>query len=477
MAKVGTWNTPSDRILPGVYNRFLKVANSYGEGLVGTIGIPVKSNWGPVGEVVTVKNSMLDLKEKFGDDEASRYTAFRLGKLLLNTNLKYIKMYRVADNSAAKSTVNLKNVNGAATDIIKLTSKYPTSKDLNVTVKKSVAPEKTVEMYIYEGTKLLCKIYGIRGTVDEMVKVINGTHDNKYIVAEKLAESTDILADVSNKKLTGGNDGCAGVANKDYIASLKAFDREKIDGFALDGKEDDSLDATIFEWIKENYSNGKTIMYFSGAKSNEDIIGVCNKARKVNHKLYSITASSGIIDNVKYTPLETAVYLCGFEVSNKLKESSCNRVTVFDSVATLFTNSELEEAYRAGVITLDVDGDDVVIVDDVNTYKDYGNDNKNEAVYGFNRTIRTVSAINDMLITAGKPLIGKVSSNELGHDIIISAFKKGFEYLVSSEALKEFSIAIDHERQDKAESDEFFFTWNAIRMDKIKRLYGTGTLR
>ena len=92
MAKVGTWNTPSDRILPGVYNRFLKVANSYGEGLVGTIGIPVKSNWGPVGEVVTVKNSMLDLKEKFGDDEASKYTAFRLGKLLLNTNLKYMKM-------------------------------------------------------------------------------------------------------------------------------------------------------------------------------------------------------------------------------------------------------------------------------------------------------------------------------------------------------------------------------------------------
>lgn len=477
MAKVGVWNTPSDRILPGVYSRFLKVASSYGEGLVGTIGIPVRSNWGPVGEVVTVKNSILDLKEKFGDDEASKFTAYRLGKLLVNTNLKYIKMYRVADSSAAKSSINLKNTNGAATDIIKLTSKYPTSKDLNVTVKKSVAPEKTVEMYIYEGTKLLCRIYGIKGTVDEMVKVINTTYVNKYIVAEKLAESTDILAEVSNKKLVGGNDGCSGITNKEYIASLKAFERERIDGFVLDAREDESLDVTVFEWIKENYSNGRTIMYFSGARTGEDIYATCDRAKKVNNKLYSITASSGVMDNVKYTPLETAVYLCGLEISNKLKESSCNRVTIFNSVGTMFTNAELEEAHKSGVITLDIDGDDVVIVDDVNTYKIYEDDNENETVYGFNRTIRTVSAINDMLVTSGKPLIGKVNSDEIGYDIIITAFKKGFEYLIASGALKEFSIAIDQERQEKAKSDEFFFVWDAIRLDKVKRMYGTGTLR
>lgn len=477
MAKIGVWNTPSDRILPGVYNRFVKAASSYGEGLVGTIGIPVRANWGPVGEVVTVKNSLLDLKEKFGDDEDVKYTAYRLGKLLVNTNVKYIKMYRVADNSAAKSTVNLKNTNGAATEIIKLTSKYPTSKDLNVTVKKSVAPEKTVEMYVYEGTKLLCRIYGINGTVDNMVKVINTTYDNKYIVAEKLAESTDILADVSNKKLVGGNDGCAGITNKEYIASLKAFERENLNGFALDGKEDEALDVAVFEWIKENYTNGRTIMYFSGARSGEGIYAVCGRAKKLNHKLYSLNASAGVIDSTTYTPLETAVYLCGFEISNKLKECSCNRTTIFDSVKTLFTNAELEEAQRAGVITLDVDGDDVVIVDDVNTYKIYEDDNENEAVYGFNRTIRTVSAINDMLITAGKPLLGRVNSDEIGYDIILTAFKKGFEYLVGNGALRDFSIAIDLERQAKAKSDEFFFNWDAIRMDKVKRIYGTGTLR
>ena len=143
----------------------------------------------------------------------------------------------------------------------------------------------------------------------------------------------------------------------------------------------------------------------------------------------------------------------------------------------MFTNAELEEAHKSGVITLDIDGDDVVIVDDVNTYKIYEDDNENETVYGFNRTIRTVSAINDMLVTSGKPLIGKVNSDEIGYDIIITAFKKGFEYLIASGALKEFSIAIDQERQEKAKSDEFFFVWDAIRLDKVKRMYGTGTLR
>lgn len=479
MAKTGIWSNPSDRILPGIYNRFVGVANTYGEGLVGTIGIPVRANWGEVGKVVTIRNNIVELKEAFGDDVGENYSAFKLASLLLKTNVKYIKLYRLADSSAAKATVSLKNSNESATNIIELSSKYPTSKDLNVTIKNNVTDKSAVEMYIYEGTKLLVKIYNIRGKVDEMVNAINTAYENKYVVAKKLAESTDRLAECVNTKLTGGNDGCSSITNQQYIDALDAFEREKIDGFALDGKEDEALDTAVFEWIKKNYESGRVIQYFAGTKKSEDITQACARARKVNNKLYTLVASSGVLDGVEYSACETAAYICAEEICNKLKECSTNKETVFDTVKKVFTNTELEEAERAGVLVLDIDDDKVVIVDDVNTYKQYPADTSdNESINGFNRTVRTIKAINEMLITAGKGVVGKVDSDpEIGYDIIISAFKKGFEHLVSEGALRSFTVAVDKERQEVARTDEFFFVWNAIRNDKVKRIYGTGTLR
>ena len=475
MAKTGIWNKPGEKPLPGIYNRFVSVANEYGENLVGAVGITVKANWGPVNEVVTVKNDINEFISTFGDDVQEKYTAFRIASLMLKTNVKYLKVLRLADESAKKSTVNLKNTNGSSTEIIKLTSKYPTSKNLNVTIKKNVANQKVTEMYIYEDSKLLARIFNIKGTVDEMVDTINNSYENKYIVAEKVKESTDPLAEVSNKKLEGGNDGCSSINNKVYTDSLDKFDREKIDGFCLDGNEDDALDASVFSWILGNYENGRTILYFNGIGKSQDITEGFQKAKKINNQLYTLVGSAGVIDQVQYTPAETACYLCALEVSNNLNESSCNKKTAFTSIKKVLTKAELEEAYKVGVLTLDMDDRDVIVVDDVNTYKTFPDGNKKERAFAYNRSVRTKAAINRMLTSSGKGIVGKVDNDpEIGYDIILSAFKKGFESLVTKGAIKEFHISIDKALQEKAESDELYIMWDVTRTDKVKKIYSSG---
>ncbi|SFE92072.1 phage tail sheath subtilisin-like domain-containing protein [Peptostreptococcus sp. D1] len=478
MAKTGIWSKPGDKILPGVYSKIESIVNSYGDGLIGTIGVPVKANWGPIGEVVTLENNINKLIDMFGNDTEEKYSAFKIGALLTKTNLKYIKFYRLADESAKQSTINLQNTNESAVEVIKLTSKYATSKDLNVTIKNSLVNTSSNEMYVYEGSKLLAKITGIKGTCDEMVDVINNAHDNKYLIASKIAETSDPLAPISNKKLAGGNDGCTSVNNEMYIKSLDQFERTQIDGFVLDGKEDESLDASVFDWIKKNYESGRIISYFSGIGKSEDISSAFTKAKKINNKLYTLVASAGVLDDIQYTPSETAAYLCGVEISNKLRESSCNKKVIFTDVKKVFTTEELEEAQKVGVLTLDIDDGDVVIVDDVNTYKTYSENNKKDSVFGFNRSIRTLKAINTMLVSAGKQIIGKVDNDpEFGYDIVISLFKRGFEALIADGAIKEFEVEIDKELQAVAENDEIYIRWYVTRSDKVKKIYSKGTIR
>ncbi|HBF9850584.1 TPA: phage tail sheath protein, partial [Clostridioides difficile] len=53
----GTWNEKERKEIPGFYNRFKTQAEkSTNTGLKGRLAMPIKSNWGEVGKVVTIKN-------------------------------------------------------------------------------------------------------------------------------------------------------------------------------------------------------------------------------------------------------------------------------------------------------------------------------------------------------------------------------------------------------------------------------------
>lgn len=467
----GLWSETDRPIRPGFYNRFKAAALARIQmGKRGIVAMPVKANWGPAKEVVSV-TSEKGLMDNFGSD--MNYTAYKLGRLALLGGPKELLLYRLTDGSEKVASISLQD--STPTDVLKLESKYPTTREFKVTVRPGIVDETAKEIVLYEGTRLLYTFTGLTGTMDEIVSAINENEENKWLKATKVADGT--LADVVTQALTGGNDGTAGVTNEDYINAMAKFEGYKFNGFTLDGVTESALQTSVKSWVERNRNNGKKIRAYFGGDADETILEANNRSKSLNYEgIVNVGATGGILDGVEYTPAETAVYICALGEGQDMKECLCNQTTVFQDVTTRLTNEEIEDALLSGTLILRYDDGAVVIEDDVNTLKRYGQD-QNE-IWGYLRAIKFMDMVDeDTSSTGNKQYVGKVLNGETGQLAVLTALKLYFETLQIGELIEDFVVEIDQELQNTAANDEFFWRWDAKYINVMKKIFGTGYIR
>ncbi len=181
----GTWSETQKPSIPGMYNRFMWAAeNTLAQGTNGIVAMPVKSNWGPVGEAVSVA-SLTDLKNKFGSN--MNLTAYRLGRLILLGQPKELLLYRLADENAKVASIVLKDDDGK--DAIKLETLYPTTRAFNISVKPNIVDESMLDITLYEGAEQLY-VFKVSGSIDDIVNAINSNEENIWIKASKVEAGT-----------------------------------------------------------------------------------------------------------------------------------------------------------------------------------------------------------------------------------------------------------------------------------------------
>ena len=472
----GFWSETDKPIRPGFYNRFKSAALARIEpGKRGIVAMPVKANWGPIKKVISIKDEK-DLIEKFGNN--AKYTAYKLGRLALLGQPKELLLYRLGDGSEKVASITLKDTGTSAVDVLKLETKYPTTRDFNVTVRSNILDDSKTDIVLYEEAKQLYVFSGLNGTIEEIVVSINNNEENKWLKATKLDEGNGKLASVANKTFTGGNDGISAITNEYYLEAMSAFEGHKFNGFTLDGVTDTSLHTSVKAWVERNRKNGKKIRAYVGGTADEKITEANNRSKTFNYEgFYNIGTTGGILDGIEYTPAETACYVCALGEGQDLKESLCNQVTIFDDVTTHLTNEEIESALQAGTIVLRYDDGAVVIEDDVNTLKRYGQD-QNET-WGYLRAIKFMDAVDeDTSFTGNRQYIGKINNSRVGQITILAALKKYFETLLDGELIEDdFKVEMDEELQKNAKNDEFFWKWNAKYINVVKKIYGTGHMR
>lgn len=475
----GNWNEKNKQKIPGWYNRFQnKAKERIGTGIHGILAMPVKANWGPVNTVTSIiVNSTAEtkLKKAFGED--SNYTAYKLGKLALLGQPKELLLYRLVDGSERIASLTLKNSEASPTDVIKLETKYPTTRAFNVTIKTNIAEVSKIDFILYEGTKQLFSMSALSGTLDEIVAAINLNVENEYLIASKIAVATGTLANVSNQSLTGGNDGTAGITNEHYLTAMKTLEGYGMDGFTLDGVTDQSLQASVKAWVIKNKEEGTNIIAFvGGPASNYTLTEANSRSKEFNHEgVVNVFATSATYDGVSYSSAEVAVYIGAIATGAGLKDSICNYVTIFDDIQPRLSKNEAETALAAGTLVLAKDANDVIVVDDVNTFKNY-TDEKTE-VFGTIRAIKFMNAVDGDTSLKRKDVVGKITNDDTGQALVISALKKYFETLSDAKVIKpDFTVEIDKELQATAASDEFFWKWDANYLDVIKKVYGTGNV-
>lgn len=470
----GTWNEKDRKKLPGFYNRFkTKAEERLGSGIHGIVAMPVKSNWGPVKKVFSIKD-LKELKKLVGDN--SNFTAYKLGRLTLLGNPKELLLYRLTDGTEKVASLTLKDIEG--NDFVTLETKYPTDRNFNITIKPNLIESDKKDFIFYEGTKALFTINALYGTVEDIVEKINSNVENNYVIAKKASTANEngVLESIVNTPIIGGNNGVTNITNQNYLEAMAEFEKYKIDGFCLDGIIDSSLHNAVKEWAEKNKELGVNVIAFIGGAKEEKIEQANTRTKGFNYENIVNVYGNGIYEGVKYTPAETACYIAGLATGQKLKESLCNQKTIFEDVEPKLSTKEIEDALAAGTLVLSIDDSDVIVVDDVNTLKNYPDDKSD--VFGSIRAIRFINAVNTDTAIKRKDFIGKFSNDDTGRTLIICALKGYFETLAKENVIgKDFTVKVDKELQATAKPDEFFWKWDAKYLDVIKKIYGTGYVR
>ncbi|MDI3329103.1 MAG: phage tail sheath protein, partial [Alicyclobacillaceae bacterium] len=151
----GTWNPTDMPVLPGLYLNFVAAAlAAIQPGARGTVIAPVKAHWGPVRQFVTI-TSEADIINTYTADESNGATAYTTLRLALLGSAKKILAYRLADANAAVASVTLADTSGTPVNVLRLDTKYPTTRAFNAVVQPNPVDSTKKDIKLYEGTTLL----------------------------------------------------------------------------------------------------------------------------------------------------------------------------------------------------------------------------------------------------------------------------------------------------------------------------------
>ncbi|WP_023976309.1 phage tail sheath subtilisin-like domain-containing protein [Clostridium beijerinckii] len=468
----GNWSETNKPTLPGFYNRFKTIAeNRVTAGTDGVLAMPVKANWGPIKTVTSVADES-DLIDKFGSEN----TAYKLGRLALLGQPKELLLYRLVDGSEKVAEITLKDNGSSPVDVIKIQTKYPTTRKFNITLQTNLIDSTQKDLLLFEDSKQIITIPGLSGKIEDIVSQINSNSENEYLVAEKIKDSTNGLSSIVNQALTGGNDGSENTDNEAYLKAMTAFEGYDIDGFVLDGISDTSLQASAKTWTDNQKENGNDFCLFVGGSVDIDLDEANLNSKKLNSLNVVNIGDALYYDGVLYSAAEVAVYIAALSIGIDLKESVCNKKTIFSKMKTKHSKTERAAALKAGTLVFDEQDGSVVIVDDKNTFTEY-TDEKGE-VLGYIRAVRFINTVDKDTTLNGVKFEGNTLNNPTGQLSVISALKQYFETFENEGIIdSDFTVEIDKALQATAKNDEFYWKWNANYINVMKKIFGTGYIK
>jgi hypothetical protein len=474
----GTWNDTEKKVRAGFYMRFIAAAAAaLQSGPRGIVAIPVRANWGPPKQIVEITN-LKELENQFHNEDNTEFTAYRCIRLALLGEPSKIIAYRLVDGTEANATITLKDTSSTPVDVLRLDTKYPSTRSFNVTVRANAEDATKKDIVLFEGTEKLYTFTFDDGAIDNAVNAINNDENNVWLEAVKLADGNGTLANVSNSDLAGGNAGVAGITNTHYTDALSAFETRIFNSFALDGATDGALQSSVKSWTDRLINEGKYILSYLGGSAANDQDQAVGNDRSTGFDFEGVinVTVSGILDGVTYPSAEVACYVAGLASGQSLKESTTYAATPFDDVTPRLTHNQIVQGIKAGSFLLVHDGEKVICEKGINTLTTPGTEQND--TWKKIKSIRIMHAIaSDTSETANDAYIGKLLNNSDGQAALLSALKNYFEGLAPDLIAEDFTVEPDAERNATATADQFYWKWSAQIIDSMEQIYGTGIIR
>lgn len=393
MALGGGTYTSQNKVLSGAYFQFISSARASVQlSDRGVAAMALELNWGPDGKIFDVttsdfeENSMKLLGYSDSEDEM---------KVLreLFCHALTIHLYKLTSGGAK-----------ASNDFAEAVYTGTRGNDLKVVIQVNVDNKDAFDVSLYMGTTLLDK-----QTVTAALELV----DNDWVTWKKDAE----LAVTAGTALTGGTNGTIDTETAAHQAFL-----DRLESYP---------DTNAVGYMGTN--DAVKALYEAFAERMRDKIGIRMQAVVYNHAGDSI-ACVNVKNGADIVPWATGV------IAGTAANASATNMT-YDgetAVSTDYTQKELESAIKSGEWVLHQVGDEIHVLEDVNslvtTTDDMGE------IFKDNQTIRVIDSIATSVasIFASKYL-GKVPNNESGRVSLWADIVKIHQELADIDALEDFN--------------------------------------
>jgi hypothetical protein len=401
MALGGGIFVTQNKVLPGTYINFISAARASATlADRGVAAMPLELDWGADDAVfmVTAEDFQKDSLKIFGYD----YTNDKLKGLRdLFKNIHTGYFYKLMNTGVAASntycTAKYKGVRG---------------NDLKTVVAVNVDDGTKVDVQTYLGTTL----------VDEQTVIPNTDNlaDNDYVVWK----TNVIINETAGLALTTGSNGDA-VSGTQYQAALDAFEAVNFNTLGCLSTTAEIIDLVVQYTKRLRDTVGvkfQAVVYQTESADHEGVISVEN----------AVTDSGEVASSLVY-------WVTGAQAGCAVNKSMTNKV--YDGTFTVntdFKQSELEAGIEAGMFMFHKVGDEVRVLDDINTFTTFTDEKSVD--FASNQTVRVLDQIaNDIATLFNGKYLGNVPNDADGRISLWNDIVKHHQELQSIRAIENFS--------------------------------------
>ncbi len=401
MALGGGVFTAQNKVLPGTYINFVSAARASATlSDRGIAAMPFVGDWGPENEV------FLLTADEF-QSNATKYFGY-------NAIHPQTQMFRELFCHATKLYLYRLNSGTVKAQNIYATAKYGGSRGnaLSIVVQDSPVGGYDVTTLL-DGTEMDIQ------TVETAAELV----DNDYVTFKKDA----VLTVSAGTALTGGTDG-QGRTGDNYQKFLKAIEPYSFHALGCNSGEKEVVDLFIAFTKRMRDQVGakfQTVVYRAQNADYEGVVSVENKLLDVDETLFG--------------EFSLVYWVTGLIAGCGVNQSNTN--TVYDGAYKIdvgYTQEQLEDGLKAGKFMLHQVGEQVRVLDDINTFISFTDDKSGD--FSSNQTIRVLDQIgNDIAALFQTKYLGRVQNDNAGRMSLWNDIVKHHEELEKIRAIENFS--------------------------------------
>lgn len=383
-----------NKVLPGAYINFVSINNASATlSKRGIAALGIEADWGPSGEVFAVTSGEFqrEAQKIFGYP----YTHDKLkGLREIFANIHTLYAYRL-------------NGDGKKAENEYATAKYSglRGNDLSISIGSSV-DEGSFDVKTLLDNKLVDK---------QKVKEVKDLKANGFVDFKDSFE----LAPMANKALNGGSNGeVTGDSHQGFLDKLEKYSFNALGCVATDDVTK-GLYINYTKRLRDDMGKKFQTVVYNKAADYEGVVNVKNKA---------LGNEAGLV-----------YWVTGIVAGTPVNKSALNKK--YDGefeVDVNYKQAELEKAIQTGEFTLHQVGDDIRVLNDINSLVTT-NDTKGD-VFKDNQTIRVIDQIaNDIAVLFNTKYLGVVPNDKAGRVSLWADIVKHHEELEAIRAIEDFN--------------------------------------